>query len=149
MNLTDTIAAFKVKWRVGQVWWPIFGICALHLTHPSAHTQQWTHTHREHTPGAVGSQCCGARGAVGGSVPCSSVSPQSWYLTTHFNVLVNAWLCCAVYEQIFLLSQLFSKNQLNQFTDIKEWFSCEFSWSDCISHQVSNSMICLRPDSDV
>ncbi len=22
----------------GQVWWPILGICALHLTHPSAHT---------------------------------------------------------------------------------------------------------------
>ncbi len=42
-------------------------ICALHLTHPSAHTA-----------GAVGSQCCGARGAVGGSVPRSRVSPQSW-----------------------------------------------------------------------
>ncbi len=33
-------------------------ICALHLTHPSAHT-----------PGAVDSQHCGSRGAVGGSVP--------------------------------------------------------------------------------
>ncbi len=42
-------------------------ICSLHLTHPSAHT-----------PGTVGSQCCGARGAVGDSVPCSRVSPQSW-----------------------------------------------------------------------
>ncbi len=42
-------------------------ICALHLTHPSAHT-----------PGAVRSQCRGARGAVGGSVPCSRVSPQWW-----------------------------------------------------------------------
>ncbi len=68
----------------GQVWCPLLGICALHLTHPSAHTQQWevnkhTHTHCEHTPGAVGSQCCGAREAVGGSVPCSRVSPQSWY----------------------------------------------------------------------
>ncbi len=32
----------------GQVWWPtILGICALHLTHPSEHTQQWTHTHPE------------------------------------------------------------------------------------------------------
>ncbi len=42
------------------------------FTHPSAHIQQWTHTHREHTPGAVGSYlCCGARRAVGGSVPCS------------------------------------------------------------------------------
>ncbi len=26
----------------------------------------------------MGSQRCGARGAVGGSVPCSRVSPQSW-----------------------------------------------------------------------
>ncbi len=58
----------------GQVWWPILGICALHLTHPSAHTHS-----SEHTPGAVGSQCCGAQGAVGGSVPCSRVSPPSWY----------------------------------------------------------------------
>ncbi len=35
-------------------------MCALHLTHPSAHT-----------PGVVSSQCCSARRAVGGSVPCS------------------------------------------------------------------------------
>ncbi len=42
------------------------------FTHPSAHTQQWTHTHSEHTPGAVGSHlCCGVRGAVEGLVPCS------------------------------------------------------------------------------
>ncbi len=34
----------------GQVCGPILWICALHLTHPSAHTQQWTHTHCEHTP---------------------------------------------------------------------------------------------------
>ncbi len=62
-----------------QVWWPILGIYALHLTHPCTHTQQWTHTHHEHTPGAVGSHlCCSARGAVGGSVPCSR-APQSWY----------------------------------------------------------------------
>ncbi len=40
-------------------------MCYLHLTHPS---------------GAVGSRHCGARGAVGGSVPCSRVSPQSWTL---------------------------------------------------------------------
>ncbi len=42
-------------------------MCSLYLTHPSAHTL-----------GVVGSQCCDARGAVGGSVPCSSVSRQSW-----------------------------------------------------------------------
>ncbi len=39
-----------------------------------------THTHSsEHTPGAMGSQYCGTRGAVGGSVSCSRVSPQSRY----------------------------------------------------------------------
>ncbi len=38
-------------------------MCSLHLTHPS---------------GAVGSRHCGTRRAVGGSVPCSRVSPQSW-----------------------------------------------------------------------
>ncbi len=32
----------------GQVWWPILGICALHLTHPSAHTP-WIHTPWTHT----------------------------------------------------------------------------------------------------
>ncbi len=41
-------------------------MCSLHLTHPSAHT-----------PGAVGSRHCSA---VGGSVPCPMVSPQSWTL---------------------------------------------------------------------
>ncbi len=36
------------------------------------HSSEHMHTHREHTPGAVGRHlCCGARGAVGGSVPCS------------------------------------------------------------------------------
>ncbi len=46
---------------------------------PSKCTHTAVNTHREHTPGAVGSHlCCGARGAVGGSVPCSR-APQSWY----------------------------------------------------------------------
>ncbi len=34
-----------------QVWWPILEIGPLHLTHPSAHTQQWvvnTHTVNTH-----------------------------------------------------------------------------------------------------
>ncbi len=46
----------------------------------SAFIPSKVHTHSsEHTPGAVGSHlCCGARGAVGGSVPCSR-APQSWY----------------------------------------------------------------------
>ncbi len=74
---------WKWKWSdatFGQVWWPILGICALHLTHPTCtHTAVNTPTHHEHTHGAVGSHlCCGARGAVWGSVPCSR-APQSWY----------------------------------------------------------------------
>ncbi len=60
------------------------------LTTALTHTHTWavgTHTHtpgavethtHTHTPGAVGSQRCGVRGAVGGSVPCSRVSLQSW-----------------------------------------------------------------------
>ncbi len=49
-------------------------------THTAVNTHThtlWTHTHThcEHTPGAVGSHlCCGTRGAVGGSVPCSRAS---------------------------------------------------------------------------
>ncbi len=42
--------------KCGQIWWPILGICALHLTHPSAHT------HCEHTPGAVGSHIAAVPG---------------------------------------------------------------------------------------
>ncbi len=51
----------------GQVCRPILGICALHLTHPNCtHRAVNTHTHCEHTPGAVGSHlCCGAREEVG------------------------------------------------------------------------------------
>ncbi len=43
-------------------------------THTTQHTWSSGHTHT-HT---WSSQRCGARGAVGGSVPCSRVSPQSW-----------------------------------------------------------------------
>ncbi len=42
----------KKKVMYCQVWWPILKIGALHLTHPSAHTQQWvvnTHTPWTHT----------------------------------------------------------------------------------------------------
>ncbi len=76
MILQKIILIWKWKWHdvtYSQVWWPILGIRALHLTHPKCtHTAVNTHTHtytyREHTPGAVGSYlCCGAQGAVGGS----------------------------------------------------------------------------------
>ncbi len=50
-----------VKWHTANC-----GICALQLTHPNCtHTAVNTHTHREHTPGAVGSHlCCGAQGDI-------------------------------------------------------------------------------------
>ncbi len=50
----------------GQIWLPILGICALHLTHTP-----WTHPRSKGQPFML-------RGAVGGSVPCSR-APQSWY----------------------------------------------------------------------
>ncbi len=37
----------------GQVWWPILWICALHLTHPSAHTQ----SEHKHTVNTLPEQC--------------------------------------------------------------------------------------------
>ncbi len=90
-----------MKWSeatCGQIWWPILGICALHLTHPNAHTQQWTHTHTHtHTH----TYCCGTRGAVGGLVPCSRASHLSrgieggrerWLFTPKSKWLDN-WHC--------------------------------------------------------
>ncbi len=66
-NNTTTTMISESDVTYGQVCWPILGICALHLTHSSAHTQQWTHTHREHTPAAVGT----GQPFIGGPVPCS------------------------------------------------------------------------------
>ncbi len=71
IKVSSFIRNVKSEVACSQVWWPIQGICALHLTHLSAHTHTHTHT--------LWTQCCGARGSVGGSVACSTVSPQSWY----------------------------------------------------------------------
>ena len=77
--------ALSIKWvsdvTFSQVWWPILRISALHLTHPKCtHTEQWTHTHtvNTHPEQWAAILCCGARGAVGGSMPCSR-APKSWY----------------------------------------------------------------------
>ncbi len=64
----------KLRWALFVTYTIIQSItscemCSLHLTHPSART-----------PGAVGSRHCGTRGAFGGSVPCSRISPQSWII---------------------------------------------------------------------
>ncbi len=74
MRCKERQIQIKLRWALFVTYTIIQSImrremCSLHLTHPSAHT-----------PGAVGSRHCGARGAVGGSVPCSRVSPQSWTL---------------------------------------------------------------------
>ncbi len=63
-----------------QGWQSILGICALHLFHPKCtHTGVNTHTPWTHTRSSVQPFLCScARGAVGGSVPCSR-APQSWY----------------------------------------------------------------------
>ncbi len=69
---SSSILKIKLRWALFVTYTIIQSItssemCSLHLTHPRAHTL-----------GPVGSQHSGARGAVGGSVPCSRVSPQSW-----------------------------------------------------------------------
>ncbi len=63
-----------------QVWWPILEIGPLHLTHPSAHTQQWVvNTHTVNTHPEQWAAIAPAPGEqLGGSVPCSR-APQSWY----------------------------------------------------------------------
>ncbi len=68
---------YNQQWNVFSAFNP--SKCTHTWSSGHTHTQTHTHTHTHtHTPGAVGSQRCGARGAVGGSVPCSRVSPQSW-----------------------------------------------------------------------
>ncbi len=52
---------------------------SLHLTHP-----KWTHTR------SSGQPCYSARGAVGGSVPCSR-TPRSWYWTPPTNNPCRTW----------------------------------------------------------
>ncbi len=62
-----SIEKWKLKWHDIQpsILTHTCNLCSA-FTHPSAHTQQWTHTHCEHTPGAVGSHLCyGTPGAVG------------------------------------------------------------------------------------
>ncbi len=66
------------KWSESDIW-PSMVTHTRNLCSAFNPSKVHTHTHREHTPGAVGSHlCCSARGAVGGSVPCSR-APQSWY----------------------------------------------------------------------
>ncbi len=69
------------EWKWNDVWSSMLthtlNLCSAFNPFKCSHTV--VNTHREHTPVAAGNQCCGAWGAVGGLVPCSRVSPQSWY----------------------------------------------------------------------
>ncbi len=67
----------KGKERKGGDLWPsmvshTWNLCS--AFNPSKCTHIAVSSEHTHTPRAVGSQCCGARGAVGGSVSCSRVS---------------------------------------------------------------------------
>ncbi len=75
----------------------MLGICALHLTHPSAHTS-----------GAVGSQCCGTRGAVGGSDSLSTAPilfieqiPKLWVVGLFWE-LIDLHILCRTTDCILL-----------------------------------------------
>ncbi len=79
-DITECTVCYD-KWQWREVW-PSMVTHTRNLFsafNSSKCTHSSEHTHHEHTPGAVGSQCRGAWGAVGGSVPCSRVSHQSWY----------------------------------------------------------------------
>ncbi len=94
--LVHTVVGFNNNNNVMycQVWWPILEIGALHLTHPSAHTQQWvvnTHTVNTHpeqwaaidpAPGEqLGVRCLAqghlSHGIEGGESAVHSQSPPS------------------------------------------------------------------------
>ncbi len=91
VHLSVSSTAVSTHFHISDVLYSLY-ICSMvthtrnscsAFTHPRAHTHSSehthththtmnTHTHREHTARAVGSQLsCGARGGVGGSVPCS------------------------------------------------------------------------------
>ncbi len=79
-ELPSCNSMIKLRWALFVTYTIVQSItssemCSLHLTHPRAHTL-----------GAVGSRHCGTRGAVGGSVPCSRVSPQSWTIPAEVEI---------------------------------------------------------------
>ncbi len=88
MILQKIILIWKWKWHdvtYSQVWWPILGIRALHLTHPKCtHTAVNTHTHTHihipwtHTRSSGQLFMLRRPGSSWGFVPCSR-APQSWY----------------------------------------------------------------------
>ncbi len=104
VNVWFGLVLFGLERKGKDMWHPIPFKC----THTAVRSEQ---THREHTPRAVDSQCCGAQGAVGGSVPCSRVSPESWYrgkrercafTPTNHNPCQNVYICTMYLNEIRL-----------------------------------------------
>ncbi len=74
----------EVKWHVAKYVTHTLNLCSAFNPSKCTHTavrSEHTHTHTPwtHTQSSGQPYCCDARGAVGGLVPCSRVSPQSWY----------------------------------------------------------------------
>ncbi len=78
------ILTWKGKWKWNDIWpsmRPLLGMCALHLTHPSAHTS-WTHTRSSGQPYCgeqLGVRCLAqghlSRGIEGGESAGHSLPP--------------------------------------------------------------------------
>ncbi len=101
----------------GQVWWPILGISALHLTHPCTHTPwththtvnthtlwthtavnthtQWTHTHSEHTH-TVNTHTLWTHTAVNTHTQWTHTYCEHTHSSEHTPGAVGSHLCCGV-----------------------------------------------------
>ncbi len=81
LQVLSAPALYEVKWSdMWQVWWPILGTCALHLTHPSAHTHSSEHTAAPREQLGVGCLAQGShlsRGIEGGESAGYSVPPPT------------------------------------------------------------------------
>ncbi len=64
-RLSKNVFCLHLERKGRDMWWPILGICALHLTHPSVHTEQWVVN--KHTPErwAFMLRCPGSRWGFG------------------------------------------------------------------------------------
>ncbi len=74
----------------GQEWWPVLGICALHLSHPkcththivNTHPEQWAAIYAAVPGEQLGVRCLAqghlSRGIEGGESAVHSLPPSSW-----------------------------------------------------------------------
>ncbi len=91
-------------------------------THTHTHLEQWTHTHTHleqwtHTHTHTHLEQWAVRGAVGGSVPCSRVSPQSWTVSLSCFCFSISWNCIWLKDNCFTtgLSSLTVRRNIAKF----------------------------------